>query len=79
MRAESRGLAGRSAMLVGGKFEVEEIGAHAESAGEIAFDDRPQPIAQPVHRGIPAPAVVLQTITCGSGAIGNGTSLLSRS
>ena len=31
IRAESRGLAGRSAMLVGGKFEVEEIGAHEAS------------------------------------------------
>ena len=29
IRAESRGLAGRSAMLSGGKFEVEEVGAHA--------------------------------------------------
>ena len=72
IRAESRGLAGRSAMLLGGQFEVEEIGAHAysrsyRSPANLLLTIGPQPIAQPDQSRDPRFGPLHQTIAWGSG------------
>ena len=57
MRAESRGLAGRSAMLLpAARNRKDRCACRLLLALEIAFDDRAQPIAQPDQAGIPASA-----------------------